>query len=353
MSNNKNNKNKNTKEEKKTTPVPEKQKTTTVTDEPEKDKRNKKTAGANLSFNVMKFKEWMSNYLRDNGHTVSVMVNEKNDDEDDGKDVDRKKVQAFEVPKINNGDAALTAANEALCRYFIDLVMKRVGKDDTSGLYNVHRRDMTDVIQLTPELNYFFSVHLDRYNKSIPVQYCVPMKEVEAFLEREFHGNVNFSDKARSFLAYFLLAFSCDLVNTAYELLLYADKKMVNPSSITSAIRIGLTGSLRDSLITKVNETVKNLKAVALKNSSEKTDSPKDTKTSKETKNTKKSDVTISDGNEDSDADNNNNDDDENAGSNNDDDDDEAEPEPEPEPVKAKKTKNTDKKNGKSSNSSS
>jgi len=231
----------------------------------------------------------------------------------------------------------------------MQLVMKRVGKDSKSGLYNINRQNMIDVIQLTPELNYFFNVHLDGIANMLPVTYCVPMKEVDNFIEEEFGtGNINFSDKSRSFLAYFLLAFSCDIVNTAYELLKYADKKMMGPNSIISAIRITLNGSLRDHLTSNVNESVKNLKAAAALKAASKSDAT-DADT-KETKNTKKNTNTI-DEDEDNNDDNNDNNDDNDNTNNNESDNDTKEKEEPPQAPAGKKNKNNGKKNTKSATS--
>jgi len=52
----------------------------------------------------MRFKDWMSTYMKDNNLVIPVMVSEKsadNDDNDDAKvDIaDKKKVQSYEVPK--------------------------------------------------------------------------------------------------------------------------------------------------------------------------------------------------------------------------------------------------------------
>jgi len=236
--------------------------------------------------------------------------------------------------KINSGDVALTAANEALCRLFLDLVMRRVGKDDKSGLYNVRRRDMIDVIQLNPELNHFFNIHLDRYNRILPVTYCVPMKEVENFVDKEFNSNINFSDKSRNFLAYFLLAFSCDLVNIAYELLLYSDKKMMGPSSIVSAIRINLVGTLRESLLTNVRETVKNSKAASALKAASKDTADTNTTKDKDTKNTKNKNTSKIDddgsNNDEDDKDDDKDDKDDNEDNKDDDNDDEDDKKPEP-----------------------
>jgi hypothetical protein len=363
MTSNNKNKNKNTSTNEKAKPV-EKQAATNDNDNDNKDRRNKKTAGANLTLNVMKFKSWMTEYMKNNGLTVEVMKSEEDNESEEKESKDKKKaaskddkkasakpkVSSMEVPKINNGDAALTAANETLCKEFLNLVMKRVGKDKKSGLYNIHRRDMIDVCQLTPELNYFFNIHLDRYNRTMPVQYCVPMKDVEEFISNEFNGNIMFTDKARSFLAYFLLSFSCDLVTVAYELLLYADKKMVGHKSITSAIRIELDGALRGTLITKINETMKNLEAANAQKNSDASDKQNAKNTNKiDSDNDNDNDDNDNNDNDDNDNndndDNDNNDDNENADGENDlnSDDEKVVEKKKPEKDKTKQNKNKNK----------
>ncbi|AYV78417.1 MAG: hypothetical protein Edafosvirus12_16 [Edafosvirus sp.] len=192
------------------------------------DKPNQATADANLDFDVMAFRKWMKTHFSSN--ECSVVSSSK----DKEGNTEKKKV----LPKFNGSHIALAAVNESLCHYVLTLVKSRIQKDK-SGLYNITRPAIRDAILLSDDLVGFYSVLLTKkFDKKMTYSYCVSRERMNTYIEKHFGENVKLTVRAYNYLAFVLLKASIAIVDTAYVLIKYANRKSVDPNSVMCSVNI-------------------------------------------------------------------------------------------------------------------
>lgn len=213
-----------------------------VADVPEKKTRelNKMTLKAKLHFNVNSFKAWMKQKLRNDNKFFANAAGE------------------LGLPKFMGSHIALTAFNEKLCYMILDKVMSRLEKDKT-GLYNIKYVDLADAIKIDNEMRVNLYQYLDVYDKTLDYrdQYCIDEKLIRKYIDTTFGTCINITNDAFNLLVYILLKSCVRLIDTAFEMIKYANRRSLNPKVILGAVSIHFNGSFERLLRMRIDDAIK------------------------------------------------------------------------------------------------
>lgn len=200
---------------------------------------NKMTLKANLNFNVNSFKNWMKQKLRD-----------------DNKMFDNNGTPT--LPKLSGSHIALTALNEKLCYMILEKVVERLTKDKT-GIYNIRYQDLADVIKIEPNLRRNLFVYLDVYDSTLNYkdQYCIDEKIIKKYIDKVFSASIDITNDAFNFLVYLLLKTCVRIVDTAFIMIRYANRRSLNPNVILECTSVHFSGVMEHLLRMRIDEAIK------------------------------------------------------------------------------------------------
>lgn len=212
---------------------------TEINEQEKKIKTNKLTIKANLNFNVNQFKKWIKNKL----------VTDENFFEYEGKLV---------PPKLSGAHIALTAMNEKLCFMILEKTIERTIKDK-NGLYTINFQDMTDIINVNPELRQNFKGYLEIFDNTLNYkdQYCINEKCVKSYIDKMFSVGIDISNEAFNLLIYLLLKTCVRIIDTSYIMTKHAKKRTFNYKVIMSSVEIHFTKSFAHLLNMRIEEAIK------------------------------------------------------------------------------------------------
>jgi len=200
---------------------------------------NKMTIRANLHFNVNTFKNWMKQKLKD-----------------DNKMFDNNGTPT--LPKFSGSHIALTAMNEKLCYIILEKVIERLTKDKT-GIYSIRYQDLSDVIKIEPVLRKNLFVYLDVYDSTLNYkdQYCIDEKTIKRYIDNVFSASIDITNDAFNFLVYLLLKSCIRIVDTAFIMIRYANRRSLNPNVILECVSVHFIGVLEHLLRMRIDEAIK------------------------------------------------------------------------------------------------
>jgi len=202
-------------------------------------KLNQVTIKANLNFNVNLFKTWMRKKFQDDNKLF----------EKDGK---------MCLPKFSGAHIAITAMNEKLCYLILEKAITRVTKDRT-GLYVIHFRDISDVVQVDTELRRDLFHFMDSFDPTLNyrAQYCIEELCVKKYIDDMFGKSIDINNEAFNLLIYLLHKASIRVLDTAFIMILFAKKKSLSPNAILSGVSAHFTGTNEHLLKLRIDEAVK------------------------------------------------------------------------------------------------
>jgi hypothetical protein len=200
---------------------------------------NKLTLKANLNFNVNLFKNWMKQKLKD-----------------DNKMFEHNGMQV--LPKFSGSHIALTAMNEKLCYIILEKVIERVTKDKT-GIYNIKYQDLSDIIKIEPNLRRNLYVYLDVYDSTLNYkdQYCIDEKIIKKYIDKVFSASIDITNDAFNLLVFLLLKSCIRIVDTAFIMIRYANRRSLNPNVILECVSVHFVGVLEHLLRMRIDEAIK------------------------------------------------------------------------------------------------
>ena len=200
---------------------------------------NKMTIKANLNFNVNSFKNWMKQKLKD-----------------DNKMFDNNGTPT--LPKFSGSHIALTAMNEKLCYMILEKVIERLTKDKT-GIYNIRFQDLADVIKIEPNLRKNLFVYIDVFDSTLNYkdQYCIDEKTIKKYIDKVFSASIDITNDAFNFLVYLLLKSCIRIIDTAFIMIRYANRRSLNPNVILECVSVHFTGVMEHLLRMRIDEAIK------------------------------------------------------------------------------------------------
>lgn len=213
---------------------------------------NKATAFAKLFFNVKTCHKWLAEYYT----RYTIKRKPKKDDDSKKTDKDSKK---NENVKITNAHYILTAVDQVMCLYFVNLAGKRSKKAD-AGLHTITEESLMDCVKLDKDLKFAFGKYMEGYSQSdnYGKQMTLEKKIVDEFIEKyAFDGgnsNIHIENGAYNFLSYILLKTRIQLAEAAFHMVVFSGRSSVNDKALLAAIKIMFTGELLKSLIKKTED---------------------------------------------------------------------------------------------------
>jgi len=214
-------------------------------------KRTKLTQKANLYFNVNVFRSWLIKYYKQNEFYIPSPKVKK------GEEAPKKSSNI--IPKLNGVHIALAAVSQVLCDHILKKSISQLDPEP-SGLYNICRAPIALAVQLNSDLKHLFIRAMEFYdwNMLYTDQFCLSYSQVMKYIEETMGKNVIMLDtKAYNLLAYLLLKFNMELSSTIYHILITSKKRSLGFNTITGAINILCTGSLKHDLLLKLQDTQK------------------------------------------------------------------------------------------------
>ena len=168
------------------------------------------------------------------------------------------KKEEKEIPKYGGAQYALSALNESLCENIVKQSIKKCAKNK-SGLHEITRPLMRDVVLLTEDLCSFFKSSLERFDPGMPVEdgYFVKQETLKRFIEKSTTVNVLLGSKVLALLTYLLIKASNTVIDTAYRFMTYAKKKTLDDKSIIYAVETHFSASLAHSLKMRIEEVMR------------------------------------------------------------------------------------------------
>jgi hypothetical protein len=256
------------------------------------DSPNIATYKAKLNFNVNKFRDWMKDQFKimtQAAPKLKVKLTTKKPKKDaeattaePAKEVEAeaetaqaeetatdktkkvKKVKEVKdgdapVVKLNGAHIALAAANEALCNYVLSQTVVHIPKEK-AGLHTLGKASLIVSTQLDNDLKTFFFRQLEVYDAdtNFSTQYCIPPEDLKAYVTKKFGDNVNLDGTGSNLLAYLLLKFSTQITRTAYELMVYSGRGMLEPNSVNTAVRIHCPDGMSNLLCMRIADAINN-----------------------------------------------------------------------------------------------
>lgn len=213
-----------------------------------KDLPNKDTVKAKLCFNVKTTNKWMKEYC--SSYVVEKKKKEdktksKNDSKTDNDNEQKKKDDGI---KMNGGHYALTSIDEALCIEMANLAFVKTTKDK-AGLYLIKEDTLFDSLKLNNDFVYSFSKFFNAYSskEKYGKQLGIEKKDVLKLLEiRAFSGGntcVNLDDNAYNLMMYIVLKNRILVLETTYQMLLYAKKASIDGRAIIHSVKAVYSGT--------------------------------------------------------------------------------------------------------------
>lgn len=206
-------------------------------------KTNKLTVEAGLNFNVNTFRQWMKKKLTDEEKLVGIV------------DAENNKVP--KIPKFSGSHVALTALNEKLCYVILERTIKRLSKDKM-GLYCIKFNDISDILQVDKELHRDLGVFVDAFDNTLNYkdQYCISEDVIRDYIDNTFGKCISITNDAFNFLVYLLHKSSVRIIDTAYEMIVYAKKMTINPLSIMVSASVHFSGDIKKLLRIRMDEAI-------------------------------------------------------------------------------------------------
>lgn len=204
------------------------------------------TVKAGLNFNVGTFKKWIKQKLIDDGKVV------KKEDKVNGGEKESP-------PLLSGAHIAISAMNEKLCYIILEKIVKRLKIDKTTGLYIIKFLDVSDIIQVDPELRRDLSVYMDTFDPTLSYknQYCVEEQRVRKFIDDMFSKSIDINSDAFNLLIYLIHKVSVRVIDTAFIMMLYAKKKSLSPFAIQSGVAIHFSGTTVHLLKLRIEDAVR------------------------------------------------------------------------------------------------
>lgn len=226
---------------------------------------NKATAFAKLVLNVKSCQKWMNEYYE--RYTIEKKKKEKKEDKEDKKKTSKKDESDDEEEheqkdnrvRILNAHFALTAADQVVCLTLVNLALERAKKKD-AGLHTISEENMMDIVKLDKDFSFAFGRYLSTYstNDNYYVQMGFAKNEVNQFIESYASGggitNIKVEPQALNFLMYIMLKNRIQLVESAFQMAVYAGKSSVTDKAILLSIKTVHVGGLQKAIYKKVED---------------------------------------------------------------------------------------------------
>ncbi len=188
-----------------------------------KDTRNQLTRDAGLVFNVNTMKTNMKEFFKNQDLYFSV--------KNDSGDVTKK------LPMFKGSQVAITAVFEQLTRMVFNNVLQYTNTDK-SGLRTVTRPILKYSVCLHRGLNEYYNYRMNSFNKNQVYKEQLPFKEDEiAQIMTSVNKKLMFTPKSFNLLCFLLLEAYLDIMSTAYDFIVFANKRTLGPTAISAAVR--------------------------------------------------------------------------------------------------------------------
>jgi len=199
-----------------------------------KDHTNKLTVDAGLTFNVNTMRKHMISFFK--SQDLYFSVKGENDE------VTKK------LPMFKGSQVALAAALEQLTKTLLTNVLQFTNKDK-SGLRTVTRPMLIYSVCLNKGLNQYYNYRLTSFNKNQVYKDHLPFREDDVNqLMSGVDKKLMFTPKAFNFLCFLLSEAYLDTISTAYQFILFADKKSLTPDAVLAAIKNRFPDSISHEL---------------------------------------------------------------------------------------------------------
>jgi len=189
-----------------------------------KDTRNQLTRDAGLVYNVNTMKSNMIAFFKNQDLYFTVKSAESGE-------VTKK------LPMFKGSQVSLTAVLEQLTRLVFTNVLQYTNTDK-SGLRTVTRPVLKYSVCLHRGLNQYYNYPMNSFNKNQVYKDQLPFKEDEIMqVMNSVNRKLMFTPKAFNMLCFLLLEAYLDVMSTAYDFIVFANKRTLGPTAISAAVK--------------------------------------------------------------------------------------------------------------------
>lgn len=249
---------------------------------------NEATRKANLYLNVKRTQKWLKKYYE-------RYTTEKKNEKGELEKHPIKLIKSYHV---------LTASDQTLCLKLINLE-ESTSKKSINGLYNITEEQLINDVKINKDFKYTFGKFLDAYetHEDYFSQLEYDSKQFNKFIETfAFSGgnsNIHLNKQAFNFLSFIILKARIMIVETAYQMIRFANKSSVNDNAILYSVNTIFIGDLLQAIHKKIEDVSNLLKGTIIDKDNEENEPTKEEKSktnkmdnkNKHIKNSKKNNI--------------------------------------------------------------